>query len=170
MVISQSALQLLVVFSHTHLSLIQPGSSPTTSQRVLGSCRQRQGRRRKGLGPDSRQTRPSRFCQSRDNIPSTHGSEMKIAGYILFALAVAFHIWTIRTISQLVRETNNLGTGVRFSHFLWTPAWKVHRAAIPSSPLRRRIIVRFLLTWATATLAMLCIAYATVHSSGWPGR
>jgi hypothetical protein len=90
---------------------------------------------------------------------------MKIAGYILFALAVAFYIWTVRTIWQLVREANNLGTGVRFSRWRWTPAWKVHRAANPSSPLRRRIIVRFLLTWATGVLAMLCIAYATVHSS-----
>ena len=95
---------------------------------------------------------------------------MKIAAYILFALAVALYIWTMRTIWQLVRETNNLGAGARFSYWWWTPAWKVHRAANPSSPLRRRIIARFLLTWAIGILAMLSIAYATVHSPGWLGR
>ena len=53
---------------------------------------------------------------------------MKIAGFILFALALTLYVWTVRAIWQLVSETNNLGTGVRFSRWWWTPAWKVHRA------------------------------------------
>lgn len=95
---------------------------------------------------------------------------MKIAGFILFALTLALYVWTVRAIWQLVSETNNLGTGVRFSRWWWTGAWKVHRAANPSSPLRRRIVTRFLLTWVMGILAMLCIAYATVNSAGWPVR
>ncbi len=95
---------------------------------------------------------------------------MNFAVYALFAATAAFYIWTVRTIWRLVDESKPLGSGIRFNRWRWTPAWKVHRASYPESPLRKQIIIRFLLTWAFGILALACKVYADIHSSGWPRR
>ena len=95
---------------------------------------------------------------------------MRFAGFALFAVTAILYIWTVRTIWHLVDESKRLGSGVRFNRWRWTPAWKVHKEAYPTSPLRRQIVIRFLLTWGIGALALAFIAYADVHAGGWPTR
>ena len=95
---------------------------------------------------------------------------MSFVGLALFSVAAVFYIWTVRTIWQLVDESKLLASGVRFNRWSWTPAWKVHRAAYPESTLRRRIVIRTLLTCGFGILAFACMVYADIHSSGWPPR
>lgn len=96
---------------------------------------------------------------------------MRFAGFALFAVTAILYIWTVRTIWHLVDESKRLGSGVRFNRWRWTPAWKVHRKAYPASPLRRQIVIRFLLTCGVGALAVASIAYADILASGgWPTR
>jgi hypothetical protein len=95
---------------------------------------------------------------------------MKAAGFALFSLTAIVYVWTVRTIWQLVDQANRLESGRRFNRFWWTPAWKVHKAAFPASPLRRKIVARFLITWGLGALALACFVYAEIHAAGWPVR
>ena len=91
---------------------------------------------------------------------------MRLVGYAFIAVTVILYIWTIRTMWHLVDESKRLESGVRFNRWFWTPAWNVHREAYPASLLRQQIVTRFLLAWGVAALAVACIAYADLHTSG----
>jgi len=96
---------------------------------------------------------------------------MRFAGFSLFAVTAILYILTVRKIWHLVDESKRLDSRVRFNRWRWTPAWKVHREAYPASPLRRQIVIRFLLTWVVGAVALACVAYADIHASGgWPIR
>lgn len=90
---------------------------------------------------------------------------MKVVGYLVFLVALIFYVMTWREIWQLVDETRKLESCTNFNRFWWTPAWRVHRTAYPESRLRRRIVVRFLLTFGVMMIAMACFGYAFIHVS-----
>jgi hypothetical protein len=83
---------------------------------------------------------------------------MQVVGLLFFFLAFVSYAGLVRTILRLVKESRGLNTSARFNCFWWTPAWKIHRAAFPYSPIRRQIISLFLLTFALMMTGTLAIA------------
>jgi hypothetical protein len=90
---------------------------------------------------------------------------MKIGFYFFFAISAFFFVRTVRTIWRLVAESRLLESEVRFNRFNWTPALKVHRIGYLESPVRRQIVIGFLLSWTFMIVAVLCLAYSVIHSS-----
>jgi hypothetical protein len=91
---------------------------------------------------------------------------MKIAGYVMFLLAFGSYASLILTIRRLVAESRQVGTDARFNWFWWVPAWKVHRVAYPTSPVRRYIVRRFLLTFVLLAAGMACLARGIMGTRG----
>ncbi|RZU35635.1 hypothetical protein [Edaphobacter modestus] len=91
---------------------------------------------------------------------------MKIAGYILFLFAFGSYARLILTIRQLVTESRQLRTETRFNWFWWIPALKVHRVAYPTSPVRRRIVTGFLLTFVLMAAGLACIGVEVMRTGG----
>jgi hypothetical protein len=90
---------------------------------------------------------------------------MTIIGYLLVGLAFLSYGTIMQAVFSLVAEARRLNSGVRFNRLWWTPAWKIHRAAYPTSPARKQIVLRFLLTFALMFAGMTCLAMNIVHGS-----
>jgi hypothetical protein len=90
---------------------------------------------------------------------------MKIGFYICFGITLVFYVRTVQAIWRLVAESRLLEPEARFNRFWWTPAWKVHRIGYPESPVRRKIVIRFLLTFGFMIVAMACLAYSEIHAT-----
>ena len=88
---------------------------------------------------------------------------MQITGYILLVFAFGSYARLILTIRRLVAESRQMESDTRFNWFWWTPAWKVHRAAYPTSSVRRQIVTGFLLTFALMAAGMTCVAVGSIH-------
>jgi hypothetical protein len=82
---------------------------------------------------------------------------MKVAGYMLFAVALLFYVAIVRSIRRLISEVRQLNTGVRFNRFWWPLALKAHRNAYPASNVRKRIVVGFPLTIALLLASVECL-------------
>ena len=87
---------------------------------------------------------------------------MKIAGYLLFVIALFFYVVIVHSIRRLVAEVRQLNNGARINRFLWPLALKAHRSAYPASNVRKLIIVGFPLT-----IALLLAAVACLHNASW---
>jgi len=83
---------------------------------------------------------------------------VRVAGYLVFVLALGSYLRTWQIIRKLVSEVNQLSLEKHYSWIWWHPAWKAHRKACPKSRLRRQIVGHFLLTFALLSLAMCLIA------------
>ena len=82
---------------------------------------------------------------------------MKIAGYVLFVIALFFYVMIVRSIGRLVTEVSQLNPGVRINRFWWPLALKPHRSAYPASNVRKRIILGFPLTIALLLASVVCL-------------
>ena len=91
---------------------------------------------------------------------------MKIAGYMLFLVAFVSYARLILTIRRLVAESRLPGSDTRFNWFWWTPAWKVHRVAYPTSSVRRHIVIGFLLTFVLMAAGIICLAVEAMDTGG----
>ena len=90
---------------------------------------------------------------------------MSLITYVLFGLAFACYVATVRSIWKLVAESRREFPEGRFNRFWWIPAWRVHRRLFPGSPLRRKIVVRFGLTFALLLIATANMAMGILQRS-----
>ncbi len=91
---------------------------------------------------------------------------IKIAGFVLMAVAFVSYGRLVQNIFQLVSDSRRINSGVRFNRFWWPPAWRVHRDGYPTSPVRRHIVWGFLLTCALMFAGMTCLAVSILHTRG----
>jgi hypothetical protein len=88
---------------------------------------------------------------------------LKITGYMFFVAALFFYMTIWQGIWQLVTESRQAKPDVRLSRFWWLPAWRIHQSSYPTSDVRRRIVMRFTLTFALLIVGMACIARSMLH-------
>jgi ABC-type phosphate transport system permease subunit len=88
---------------------------------------------------------------------------VKIAGYVLFMVAFVFYAAIWLAIWQLVSESRQASPDKHFGRFWWLPAWRFHKNSYPASHLRRKIVFRFILTFAVLSAAMACVGYSALH-------
>ncbi len=88
---------------------------------------------------------------------------MKIGAFVLMTLTFVLYCLVVKAIWQLVSETRASGSTARFNRFWWLPAWKVHRAVFPESPLRRRIVRLCGLCYLVMCAAFVCFVSAELH-------
>ena len=89
---------------------------------------------------------------------------MEFVGYGLMASAIFFYVTTWKTIWILVAESRQVKSTVSFNRIWWLPAWKVHCEAYPGSPLRKRIVQLFAVTFALMLAGMGFIARHTFQN------
>lgn len=80
-----------------------------------------------------------------------------------FAIAVFFYVKAWRAIIELVSQARLAKPSRKFYRFWWTPAWRVHKRAYPTSKIRRQIVLNFALTFGCMLIAMVCLAYTELH-------
>lgn len=85
---------------------------------------------------------------------------MEFVGYGLMASATFFYV----TIWILVAESRRVTSAVRFNRIWWLPAWKVHCEAYPESPVRKRVVHGFAVTFALMLAGMCFIARHTFQN------
>ena len=92
---------------------------------------------------------------------------MRTIGISLIVLALLCYASTIQAIRTLIQDSRRLKPEARFSIFWWLPAWGVHRVGYPASKVRRQIVTRFCLTFASMIAGMACIAISILnHTPG----
>jgi hypothetical protein len=101
--------------------------------------------------------------------PHLQEGGMKVTGFVLFGMLVLIYLHLVKEIWRLVAESKQLGSATRFNRFWWTPAWRLHRAAFPSSELRRGIVHRFIAITGLGIICFFLIVWADIHSLGWFG-
>jgi hypothetical protein len=89
---------------------------------------------------------------------------MTITGYVLFMVAFVYYaaIWFL--IWQLVSKSRQVSPDKHFSRLCWLPAWRVHRNNFPASNLRRKVVMRFVMTFALLIAAMACVGYSMLRA------
>jgi len=92
---------------------------------------------------------------------------MTVLSYMLFLWAFVTYFLLLKQIMHLVQESKKTNSTVRFNRFWWIPAWKVHRAEYPASPIRRNIIGLFAVTFVLMISATVCMAFELL-AKGWP--
>ena len=92
---------------------------------------------------------------------------MKATGIAVFVVAAVIYVQAVRSIWRMVAEARQIESGIRFNRFWWTPAWRLHSIAFPSSPLRRQIVSQCVTIGILAAVCLFLIAWADMHSLGW---
>jgi hypothetical protein len=85
-------------------------------------------------------------------------------GYVFFLLAFILYGTIWQAIGRLVKESRQIEPGRHFSRFWWLLAWKAHKSGYPISDVRQQIVVRFILTFASLSVATACIGYSMFHN------
>ncbi len=88
---------------------------------------------------------------------------MRITGYVFCILALIFYLMIWQAIWHLVSKSREIEPDKQFSRFWWLPAWRVHTNRYPTSNLRRKIVMLFILTFALLCVGMVCIGYSMFY-------
>ncbi|WP_433969314.1 hypothetical protein [Tunturiibacter gelidiferens] len=89
---------------------------------------------------------------------------MKFAGYVLFLASAVSDAAIWLSIWQLVDESRQANPDKNFSRFWWLPAWQVHKNCYPASDVKRKIVLRFIATFALLGAATACFGYSMFHT------